>query len=57
VVALEEGVLRAHGRVGIARQPLEIFAQRLRSDDVVVIEATGNAMAVADVLGPMWDAS
>lgn len=34
------------------RDPLEAFATQLASDDVVVIEATGNAASLAAVIGP-----
>jgi transposase len=34
------------------RALLQAFAAQLHSDDEVVIEATGNAAAVAEVIGP-----
>ncbi len=52
VVALESGELRRLGRIGIVRHHLEAFAAELRRDDEVVLEATGNATAVAEVLRP-----
>ncbi len=52
VVVLEDGELSTLGRVDITCRHLEAFAKRLRRDDVVVLEATGNALAVAEVLGP-----
>jgi transposase len=52
VVALEDGTLERIGRVDMCRDRLTAFARTLNGDDVVVIEATGNAMAVVDVLEP-----
>jgi transposase len=52
VVAWEEGRLRPLGRVDRTRAALEGFGKRLQSSDEVVVEATGNAMAVVRVLSP-----
>ena len=52
VVFWEEGRLRCHGRVDTTRSGLEGFARGLTKDDEVVVEATGNAMAVVRVLSP-----
>jgi transposase len=52
VVVWEEGRLRPHGRVDMTRSGLEGFGRGLTKDDEVVVEATGNAMAVVRVLGP-----
>jgi transposase len=52
VAILEEGVISHHGRVDITYRHIERFAARLRPDDEVVVEATGNAMAVAERLRP-----
>jgi len=53
VAALEEGKLRRLGRVPMLRDDLDAFASReFTHDDHVVIEATGNAAAVAGVLAP-----
>jgi hypothetical protein len=52
VVFWEEGGLRWHGRVDMTRSGLEGFGRSLTQDDEVVVEATGNAMAVVRVLGP-----
>src|SRR5690242_5113871 len=52
VVVWEDGRLRQHGRVDMTRSGLEGFARGLTKDDEVVVEATGNAMAVVRVLGP-----
>jgi transposase len=52
VVAWEEGRLRPLGRVDMTRAALEGFGKRLQTSDEVVVEATGNAMAVVRVLSP-----
>lgn len=52
VVFWEDGRLRPHGRVDMTRSGLEGFARGLTKDDEVVVEATGNAMAVVRVLSP-----
>ena len=52
VVFWEDGRLRSEGRIDMTRSGLEGFGRTLRADDEVVIEATGNAMAVVRVLGP-----
>ena len=51
-VAWEDGKLRRRGRVDMRRDRLGAFAAALSPDDVVVVEATGNAAAVAGVIGP-----
>jgi hypothetical protein len=40
------------GRVGMTREHLVAFARTLTHDDHIVIEATGNAAAVAAALAP-----
>ena len=52
VVFWEDGRLRHAGRIDMTRTALEGFGRRLLATDEVVIEATGNAMAVARVLSP-----
>jgi transposase len=52
VVFWEDGRLRWHGRVDMTRTGLEGFGRSLTEEDEVVVEATGNAMAVVRVLGP-----
>jgi transposase len=52
VVIWEDGRLRSAGRVEMTRTALEGFGQGLLKTDEVVIEATGNAMAVQRVLSP-----
>ena len=52
VVVWENGRLRRLGRVDMTRSGLEGFGRTLASTDEVVVEATGNAMAVVRVLSP-----
>ncbi|ESX59565.1 hypothetical protein X759_36275 [Mesorhizobium sp. LSHC420B00] len=53
VVSLLDGEIVKLGRVQMLRNKLEEFARKeLTHDDHVVIEATGNAAAVAEVLSP-----
>src|SRR3712207_288627 len=53
VVALSDGKVTRLGRVDMRRDRLETFARStLTRDDHVVVEATGNAAAVVEVLGP-----
>lgn len=55
-VALLEGHLRKLGRIPMTRDSLEAFARKeLTHDDHVVVEATGNAAAVVEVLAPYVD--
>jgi transposase len=53
VVALLDGAVTRLGRVDMRRDRLEAFARStLTHDDHVVVEATGNAAAVVEVLAP-----
>lgn len=52
VVFWEDGRLRHFGRVDMTRSGLEAFGRGLEKTDEIVVEATGNAMAVVRVLGP-----
>lgn len=52
VVIWDRGVLRHAGRVDMTRTGLEGLGKALQATDEVVIEATGNCMAVARVLSP-----
>ena len=52
VVFWEDGKLRPAGRGSMTRAGLEAFGRSLGKEDEVVIEATGNAMAVVRVLSP-----
>src|SRR3954465_1360345 len=51
-VMLEDGAIRRLGRVGMTRDHLAAFARTLTHDDHVVVEATGNASAVAEGIRP-----
>ena len=51
-VAWEDGRIKRLGRVDMRRDLLAAFAKQLSPDDVVVVEATGNAAAVAAVISP-----
>ena len=53
VVFWEAGRLRPGGRVDMTRSGLEGFGRSLSKEDEVVVEATGNAMAVVRVLARM----
>ena len=50
VVFWEAGRLRPAGRIDVNRSGLEGFGRSLSKEDEVVVEATGNAMAVVRVL-------
>lgn len=52
VVIWNKGILRHAGRVDMTRTALEGFGKTLDATDEVVIEATGNSMAVARLLSP-----
>jgi transposase len=52
VVIWEEGVVRHFGRIDMTRTALEGFGKSLRTTDEVVIEATGNSLALSRVLTP-----
>ena len=52
VVFWEAGRLRRAGRIDMTRSGLEGFGRSLSREDEVVVEATGNAMAVVRVLSP-----
>ncbi len=49
-VALEDASLVRLGRIGMTRDHLTAFAATLRATDHVVVEATGNATAVVEIL-------
>jgi transposase len=50
VAYLQDGLLRAGGRISLRRPELEHFARQLGPDDHVVLEATGNTAAIVTVL-------
>jgi transposase len=51
-VMLDDGKVVRLGRVGMTREHLGAFARTLTHDDHVVVEATGNAAAMAEVIAP-----
>ena len=51
-VMLDKGQISRLGRVGMTRDHLVAFVRKLHRADHVVIEATGNAHAVADAIRP-----
>ena len=51
-VVWDDGKLKRMGRVDMRRPLLEAFAKKLSKEDVVVVEATGNASSVAAVIAP-----
>ncbi len=53
VAMAEDGRVRLAGRVETKLATLELFAQSLAADDQVVLEATGNAVAIARILEPV----
>lgn len=56
VVALLDGKLVKLGRIPMLRERLEEFARKeLTHDDHVIVEATGNAAALVEVLAPYVD--
>src|SRR5206468_8544627 len=50
VAIAEGGRVRPAGRVETTPATLELFAQSLARDDQVVLEATGNALAIARII-------
>lgn len=52
VAIVEAGSARLAGRVKTEPESLKLFAQSLGTDDEVVLEATGNALAIARLLEP-----
>jgi transposase len=52
VAIAEGGRVRRAGRVETTPATLELFAQSLAADDQVVLEATGNALAIARIIEP-----
>lgn len=52
IAELKEGVLRQRGRLDLVRHKVLEFARTLGPDDEVVLEATGNTMAIVRLLKP-----
>jgi transposase len=51
-VAWDDGKLKRLGRVDMRRHLLDAFAKKFIKEDVVVVEAIGNAASVAAVIAP-----
>ena len=52
VAVADGGRARSAGRVVTSVEDLELFAASLAGDDRVVLEATGNALAIARLIEP-----
>lgn len=52
VAISDGGKARSAGRITTDREDPELFAQSLGREDRVVLEATGNALAIARIIGP-----
>lgn len=52
VAIAERGRARSAGRIATTPEQLELFAQSLAPTDRVVMEATGNALAIARIIKP-----
>jgi hypothetical protein len=48
----ERGAVWLAGRIATTPAELELFGQSLAGDDELVLEATGNALAIARILEP-----
>src|SRR5215813_5888478 len=53
LAVLEDGVVRDEGRIGVTPEALRAWADGLRGDDQVALEATGNSDAIANLLTPL----
>ena len=52
LAVVEDGLTRDEGRIGVTPEALRTWAEGLRADDVVALEATGNSDAIATLLEP-----
>lgn len=52
VAIAEAGEIRSAGRVETKPERLELFAASLAADDLVALEATGNAAEIARIIEP-----
>jgi len=50
VAISEDGKVRSAGRIAASVEQLELFGQSLACDDVVVLEATGGAGLIVELL-------
>jgi transposase len=53
LAVLEDGLLRDEGRIGVTPEAVRAWADQLRPDDQVALEATGNSDAIANLLMPL----
>ena len=53
LAVLEDGLVRDEGRIGVTPEALRAWADGLRADDQVALEATGNSDAIANLLTPL----
>ncbi|PWJ26637.1 transposase [Branchiibius hedensis] len=53
LAVVEGGLTRDDGRIGVTPEALREWAAGLRTDDEVVLEATGNSDAIATLLTPL----
>ena len=54
IAILENGKIRDAGRVDLERSRLLQFANKLKPDDEIIIEATGNTSAIVRLLSSSW---
>ena len=52
VAVVEDGLCRDEGRIGVKPEDLRAWADTLRPDDEIVLEATTNSDAIATMLRP-----
>jgi transposase len=53
LAVVEDGLVRDAGRIGVTPEALRAWAESLRVDDQVALEATGNSDAIANLLLPL----
>jgi transposase len=53
LAVLEDGLVRDEGKIGVTPEALRAWADGLRADDQVALEATGNSDAIANLLMPL----
>ncbi len=53
LAVVEDGLVRDEGRIGVTPEALRLWAEGLRPDDQVALEATGNSDAIANLLAPL----
>src|SRR5829696_9188243 len=53
IAVVEDGLCRDEGRIGVKPEELRAWAETLRPDDEIVLEATTNSDAIATMLRPL----